>query len=130
MSNDPKKHTNENKTNQGRQWVYHKTEKPKIVLVEEAEELFKKGWAKSPAAFLDMKEHGLDPKNASLVQLTGEALNGVADELNKALNIDSMNGPELRAFAKDNFNAEFPVNTSKENLKKSVQELLDGKQGE
>ncbi len=32
-------------------WVYHETEKAKIVTMEEAEELYKDGWADTPAAF-------------------------------------------------------------------------------
>lgn len=33
-------------------WVYHKTESPKLVMSAEAEELYKDGWADTPAKFI------------------------------------------------------------------------------
>lgn len=42
-------------------WVYHETEKARIVTVEEAEKLYKDGWADTPAAFKEDVPEEDDP---------------------------------------------------------------------
>ena len=82
-----------------RTWVYHATEKPKIVLKSEADALFKEGWADTPAAFFDMEKHNLDPKDEEAVQVVGASIKGVKDALNGQLNLGKMSKKQLSAYS-------------------------------
>ncbi len=121
----------ENK-NWNRTWIYHKTEKPKIVHLSEAQEYYDKGWADTPAAFFDMKSHGLDPDNQPLVQSVGEQIKGVTESLNGALNLENMTTKELVDYADYHFNKKLKVAKGNKRLPKGkileqVKKLVDYK---
>jgi Tfp pilus assembly protein PilP len=68
-------------------WVYHATEKPKIVTRSQAEELYENGWADTPAKFKGvLKKFNVDPGDELGVQTVGESIKGVVDAANGALN--------------------------------------------
>ena len=96
-----------------RAYIYHATEEPKIVYLEDEQEWYDKGWADSPAAFFDMKSHGLDPENKMLVQKTGEDLAGIKDAVNGALNLAHMTKRELTEYAEKNFGTELSMTKMK-----------------
>ena len=80
-------------------WIYSATEEPKVVLQSDAQGYYDEGWADTPAAFFDMKSHGLNPDSEIDVQIVGESIKGVAEAANGALNFERMTKKELVAYA-------------------------------
>ena len=70
-----------------RTWIYHATKKPKVIKSDEFELFESQGWADSPAKFAKIVDFGVDEDNAQQVQALGEAIDGVKDAANGALNI-------------------------------------------
>ncbi len=110
----------------GRRWIYHKTEEPKIIENEEFESYEKEGWKDSPAYFIKLPDVGVDPDDAMAVQQFGEAVEGVKDSLNGALNIDDMDKHELEEYAREHFGCELDKRQKLKTLVKQVQLLIDG----
>ena len=106
-------------------WVYHKTEEPKIVDRDEAQACYDNGWADSPAKFIKTTDFDVDPDNEIQVQQLGEAIEGVKDMANDALNIKEMSAKELSEFALKNFKKKLKSKTKPTRLKE-VEKLING----
>ena len=107
-------------------WIYHKTEEPKIIEDEEFESYEKKGWKDSPAYFIKLPDVGVDPDDAMAVQNFGDAVEGVKDSLNGALNIEEMDKDKLEEYAREHFGTELDKRQKLKTLRKQVQSLIDG----
>ena len=110
--------------NSFKRWVYHATKAPKVINSEEFEMMEAQGWADSPAKFAKIADFGIDENNAEMVQTLGEALEGVKDAANGALNIDKMDGKALEEYARKHFNVELDRRRSVKALRKQVSELV------
>ena len=110
-----------------RSWVYHETEEPKIILNSEFEEYEKEGWKDSPIYFVKTTDFGVDSDDDVKVQQLGDAIEGVKESLNGALNIDRMNETELMEYADKHY--QIDINPSRKRklprLKREVQALID-----
>ncbi|MCK5602176.1 hypothetical protein KAR91_09915 [Candidatus Pacearchaeota archaeon] len=109
-----------------KRWIYHKTDEPKIIENEEFESYEKEGWKDSPAHFIKLPDVGVDPDEPMAVQQFGEAVEGVVNSLNGALNIDEMDKHELEEYAREHFGAELDKRQKLKTLRKQVQTLIDG----
>lgn len=107
-----------------KQWVYHATKAPKVINSEEFEVMEAQGWADSPAKFAKIADFGIDESNAEMVQTLGEAMEGVKDAANGALNIDKMDGKTLEEYARTNFNVELDRSRSVKALRIQVKKLV------
>ncbi len=92
-----------------RTWVYHATEKPKIVNREMAETLYDQGWADTPAVFIKTTDFGIDPDDEVNVQALGATVEAVKDRLNDELNFDSMTNKEIDAYAEKHHDTNFDL---------------------
>lgn len=110
----------------GRRWIYHKTEEPFIIEDEEFESYEKKGWKDSPAYFIKLPDVGVDPDEPMKVQEFGEAVEGVVNSLNGALNINEMDKHELEAYAREHYGTELDKRQKLRTLRKQVKSLIDG----
>jgi hypothetical protein len=110
-----------------RTFIYHATEKPKIVYSEDAQSWYEKEWADSPAKFFKLRDHDVDPENPMQVQQIGEAIEGVKDFLNGELNFDTMNKPELCEYAKKHFFANLNGGLSNVRRVEIIRDLIAGK---
>ncbi len=110
---------------ESRTWIYHKTEEPRIVYEHQAQEYYDKGWADSPARFLKLKDHGIDPTDPIQVQQIGEAIEGVKDAVNGALNFEDMTKRELVTYAKKHFDVTLKQSDSKVSLIKEIDTLFE-----
>lgn len=117
---------NEKEMNVYRRWIYHATEESKIINSNEFESYKKEGWADTPAAFVNIKDAGIDPDNQEQVQQFGEAIEGVKDSLNGALNVDNMDKDGLEAYAREHYGVELDKRRSRKKLLKQVKELIHG----
>lgn len=106
-----------------KQWAYHSTEKPRIINSDELEDMAALGWADSPAKFTKTTDFGVDPENEIMVQQLGEAIEGVKDAANGALNIDVMNKKQLEEYALTHFDADLDRRQGIKTLRKAVKEL-------
>ena len=87
-----------------KKWVYHATEDAKIVSGEEAEELYKQGWADSPAAFKgpegDDPTEEVDEPEDDEPEVTDKEVDGPEDEDPKPeRQLSQMNVADLTALA-------------------------------
>ena len=105
-------------------WVYHATKKPKIINSEEFEAYEAQGWADTPAKFIKTTDFGVDPENEIMVQQLGEAIEGVKEASNGALNIDSMSKKELEEYARKHFDKELDRRKNIKALRNQVKELV------
>jgi hypothetical protein len=88
-----------------RKFLYHKhpqeigESKTKciIVYVGDEKEWYPKGWENTPAAFFDMKAHGVP--ESKIPELHKE-IDDIKNLANDDINLDAMNAKELKAFAK------------------------------
>lgn len=109
---------------QSRTWIYHKTEKPKIVYQHQTQEYFDAGWADSPAKFAKLKDVGIDETDPIQVQQFGESVAGVKEATNGALNLEDMTKRELVVYAKKHFDTSLDKRDRKNDLVKTIQTLL------
>lgn len=112
--------------NDRKRWIYHTTEEPKVINDSEFEEYKKEGWADTPAAFVNIEEAGIDVDDPEQVQQFGEAIEGVKDSLNGALNVDKMDKDQLEAYARDHYGQELDKRKSKKKLLQRVKEMIYG----
>lgn len=105
-------------------WVYHKTKEPKIVEADEAQSYYDKGWKDSPRFFVKTTDFGVDPTDELKVQALGEAIEGVAESLNGALNIGEMDKEELQEYAAEHFGKDLDKRRSISRLRNDVQEMI------
>lgn len=106
-----------------RRWVYHKTEEPKIINSNEFEQYEKDGWSDTPATFAKIIDFGVDENDPAAVQVLGEAIEGVKNSANAALNIDVMNKKELEEYAFDHYGINLDRRRSIKALRKEVKEM-------
>lgn len=107
-----------------KQWIYHKTKSPKIIDSNDFETQKALGWSDTPADFITISDFGIDGNDPSQVQVLGEAIQGVKDAANGALNIDSMNKKELEDYAFDHFSVELDRRRSVKKLREEVKNLV------
>lgn len=105
-------------------WIYHATKAPKIINSEQFEEMEALGWADTPAKFIKTTDFKVDPSDSEKVQALGEAIEGVKDAANGALNIDSMDKNQLEDYARVNFDVELDKRRNIKKLRKQVKELV------
>lgn len=108
-----------------RSWIYHATEEPKIINDEDLPRYLQEGWAESPAAFFDMRDHGLNPEDKMLVQATGEALRNVAKEVNELLNLGDLSKDELIDFAERHYDVSLDKRLGKEKMIEKIKKLAE-----
>lgn len=107
-------------------WIYHETEEPKIINSDEFESYQKEGWADTPAAFVNIEEAGIDVDDPGKVQQFGEAIEGVKDSLNGALNVDNMEKDELIAYASEHYGEKISNRKGIKRVLREVKELING----
>ena len=107
-----------------KQWIYHKTKEPKVISSDEFETMKALGWSDTPADFILISDFGIDGDDPSQVQVLGEAIQGVKDAANGALNIGNMNKKELEDYAHTHFNVELDRRRSVKKLRAEVKELI------
>lgn len=107
-----------------KRWIYHASKQPKIINSDQYEEFEALGWADSPAKFAKIADFGVDADNAEQVQILGEAIEGVKDAANGALNIDVMSKKQLEDYAKKNFNVDIDRRKGIKQLRKQVKEMV------
>jgi len=107
-----------------KQWIYHKTKAPKVIDSSNFEDQKVLGWSDTPADFITISDFGIDGNNASQVQVLGEAIQGVRDAANGALNIDNMKKKELEDYAMEHFNVELDRRRSIKKLREEVKQLV------
>ena len=105
-------------------WIYHATKAPKIIDSDQFEEMEALGWADTPAKFIKTTDFGVEPNEPEKVQALGEAIEGVKDAANGALNIDSMDKNQLEDYAKANFDVDLDRRNGIKKLRKQVKELV------
>ena len=109
-----------------KQWIYHKTKKPKIINSDEFEKQKALGWSDTPADFVLISDFGIDGSDPAQVQVLGEALAGVSDMLNGQLNIDTMKRKDLEEYTNKHFNVQIDNFKSIKSLRLEVKELIKG----
>jgi len=109
-------------------YVYKKGEEPRMVYVEQAADFYNEGWADSPAKFFDMKEHGMDPENEIEVQTVGEALEGVKEMANGALNLKRMTKIELQEYAEKHFDMNLDDGMLKAEMITVIEDMIEPKE--
>jgi hypothetical protein len=109
-----------------KQWVYHKTKKPKVINSNEFEKLKAMGWSDTPADFILISDFGVDGKDPSAVQVLGEAIQGVADAANGALNINGMLRKDLEEYAIKHFSIDVSKFKSVKSLREAVNAYIKG----
>jgi hypothetical protein len=114
-----------------RQWVYHATEKPMIINSSEFESYHAKDWADSPAQFLKLEDVGIDndkveakdPGETAKAQQALEAVEGVVQSLNNALNIDTMNKNQLESYIQEHYGVDLDKRKTVKALRKQAKQL-------
>jgi hypothetical protein len=79
-----------------RTFLYKKDSKPMIVYEEEANQYYGKGWYDTPAAFFNMKAHGVPEEK--MPELHKE-MKEIKEMVNDELNLEAMNTAELKDYA-------------------------------
>ncbi len=106
-------------------WVYHATEEPKIVDQADAQSYYDDGWKDSPRYFVKTTDFDVDPNDEAAVQNLGEAIEGVADALNGALNLEEMTKDELEEYAFKHFGEDLDKRHNEETMIEEIQALID-----
>lgn len=114
-------------------WIYHETEEPKIVTDEQAEEFYKDGWANSPARFIKLKDIGIDKDKIKAgdvdeeqrAQQAMDAVEGIKESLNGALNINKMNKNDLAEYAMEHYGVEIDKGKGVRKLRLEVKALTE-----
>ena len=113
-------------------WIYHETEKPKVINSDEYEKYNKEGWQDSPACFIDHADIGLDAekiKNNDEEEIVKasrvfDQVEGFIDCLNGELNLENMSKQELEDYAKKHLDIDLDKRRSKKRLMAEIRELL------
>ena len=112
-------------------WIYHETNKPKIINDSEYEDHKALGWADSPARFLKLESVGIDkvkveakdPSETAKAQQALEAVEGVVQSLNNQLNIDKMNKNQLEAYMQEHYNIDLDKRLTLKKLRKQAKSI-------
>ena len=117
-------------------WIYHETEEPKIIDAKDLKDYQDKGWADSPAPFINYEDIGLDSKKIEekdeneILKATKcfEAVEGLIELGNGIIpeNLKKMSKNELEAFAKKHFDVDLDRRKSKGKLIKEIEVLANG----
>tara|TARA_R110000782_G_C14461980_1_gene373592 strand:+ start:124 stop:468 length:345 start_codon:yes stop_codon:yes gene_type:complete len=107
-----------------KQWIYHKTKEPKVIDSNDFEAQEAMGWADSPASFITIADFGADGDDPKQVQQLGEAIQGVRDAANGALNLDIMSKKELETYAKKHFDIDLDRRKKAKDLRESVKTMV------
>lgn len=106
-------------------WVYHETKDPLIVDQDDAQDFYDDGWADTPAAFKSRVEaFGADLNDSLQVQQVGEAIEGVKDMANGALNLSEMDNLELVEYALKHFGTKLKKRDGKKRNLRAVEKLI------
>jgi hypothetical protein len=116
-----------------KRWIYSATKAPKVINDSEFEQYEAKGWADSPAKFLKLEDVGIDQEKikagnveeASKAQQAFDAVEGVKESLNGALNLNKMNKNELEAYAKEHFGVDLDKRKKPNVLIKQIRALME-----
>lgn len=114
-------------------WIYHATEKPKIVDMADAQSFYDDEWADSPARFLKLESVGIDKaktdagdeEETAKAQSVLDSVQGVTESLNGALNLDDMDKSELLDYAQEHHSLELDKRKSKKNIVKQIREHIE-----
>jgi hypothetical protein len=114
-------------------WIYSATKSPKIINYSEFEQHEAHGWAESPAVFLKLETIGIDQdkiksgdeEEAAKAQHAFDAVEGVKEALNGALNLDKMNKNELEDYAKAHFGVDIDRRRKPNALVKQIKALME-----
>jgi hypothetical protein len=120
-------------SNDFRCWVYHATKAPKIINSNEYELACANGWADSPARFLKLESLGIDAKKvdagdedeSTKAQQAYDAVEGVKQSLNGALNLKKMSKMELEDYAKEHFGVNLDRRLNPGKMIKQIKELME-----
>ncbi len=107
-------------------WAYHKENEPIIIDEEEFESYESKGWADSPLYFITISDHGIDADDPTAVQNFAEAITGVRDSMNAALNIDEMDKDDFIEYASTHHGCELEYHRREATLRSQVYALAYG----
>ena len=107
-----------------KQWIYHKTKVPKIIDSIDFEVKKALGWSDTPADFINIADFGADADKQNQVQQLGEAIQGVRDAANGALNFEIMSKKELESYAKKHFNTDLDRRKTAKYLRASVRNMV------
>lgn len=110
----------------GKRWIYHRAEQPKIINNDKFDAYYDDGWRDSPAPFLTHEDFGVSDGDDVGAQNAADAVQGVVDSLNGALNLDEMTKDELIEHAAEHFGANINKSTSKVKILSAIQGLIDG----
>lgn len=114
-------------------WVYHATKKPRIIDSSEYELACANGWADSPARFLKLSAVGIDQSKidsgnkdeALKAQQALEALAGVVESINGALNLHKMTKMELEYYAKEHFGVDLDRRKHSDKLIAEIKAMME-----
>ena len=114
-----------------KQWIYHETNKPKIINSSEYEDQRALGWADSPAEFIKLEDVGIDKvkteagdkDETAKAQQALEAVEGVVQSLNNQLNIDVMNKNQLEAYILEHYSVDLDKRKSLKQLRKQAKQI-------
>lgn len=116
-----------------KRWVYHKTKSPKIVNNSEFEQMQAEGWADSPAKFLKLESLGIsqekidsgDEEEAAKAQQALDAVEGVKESMNGALNLSKMSKQQLEDYAKEHFGVDLDRRLKPNKMVKQIEALME-----
>jgi hypothetical protein len=110
-----------------RTWIYHPSEEPRVIDQADYDQYYAQGWRDSPASFANVAAFGINPDDPVAVQQVGDAVQGVADALNGALNLNEMEKDEILLYAETHFNRDLsPQKLGLNALRAKVQAMVDG----
>ena len=116
-----------------KRWVYHKTKSPKIVNNSEFEQMQAEGWADSPAKFLKLESLGIsqekidsgNEEEAAKAQQALDAVEGVKESMNGALNLNKMSKQQLEDYAKEHFGVDLDRRLKPNKMVKQIEALME-----
>lgn len=114
-------------------WVYHETKSPKIIKDSEFEQVQAEGWADSPAKFLKLESIGIsqakiiggDEEEAAKAQQAFDAVEGVKESINGALNLKRMNKKQLEEHAKEHYGVDLDRRLTPNKMIKQIEALME-----
>jgi len=106
-----------------KRWIYHETKQPRIINNSEYEQYEPLGWADSPAQFIKIESLGIDKEDSEKAQQALDAVAGVVESLNGALNLGSMSKNELEDYAKEHFGVDIDRRKNIKALRAEVSRL-------
>ena len=109
-----------------RTWIYHATEEPKIIDSDDFESHEEDGWRDSPAFFLKPEDFSIKDGDKKSSQDAADAIEGVKDSLNGALNLKHMNRSKLDEYASEHFDMEPDPTKSHKKVLKEVRAKING----